>query len=294
MSSDKTDSIFNCFPRSMHENVRAYLNEASAKPEIRHSHDEYYIGSQRVLLPGRVYSEATDDSGLGIESKIIHYCLLSRHHDGHVREFAVVWLVNNEPPSWAYAFILAALGDYVSSIVRVVCTIKDKELLAGLKMFAYSQTNFSAVIRARIVSYWNEYYRTKDIRSYEPYTFMESLVSEETRDWRQPTQYEKALLIKLLTSDFPGVETLRKQIADLLVAPLDNDGCISLKPTVNEKANVKTRVPVTLRATKDSDNPVEILLFVDNGIAAEMEVVRFGPDDDYPLPPLDDFEVVTE
>lgn len=48
-------------------------------------------------------------------------------------------------------------------------------------------------------------------------------------EFREPTNYERAILEFLLKPDFPGVEKLRAQLDGLKVRPLDVDGCLELQ-----------------------------------------------------------------
>ena len=107
---------------------------------------------------------------------------------------------------------------------------------------------------------------------------------------KPPTKEAIAVLQRLLSSSFPGVEQLREQLKGLLVQPLDQEG--SLRLIVQNKcvARVAARVPVEgsysdSYSLNDFEARVRILLHVLDGELFELEVYK---DDGTPILRLPD------
>lgn len=106
-----------------------------------------------------------------------------------------------------------------------------------------------------------------------------------------------ALLNKLLSVDFPGVEQLRLQLQDLYYRPVDDDGCIKFKVNNLISASVIHNIPV--EATFSTGHGLSyhvpkahILLHInDDGLMKELEFYTDEPDVTYQLPGPDEILV---
>ena len=127
------------------------------------------INGEEIHIPSRIYSPET----MGfqqlndIELKILH-CLYTRHHNGYVRAKYISKIL---PPSdiWVIPFVVQLLGEYIieiSELIQSRMTECDKELFIKFKN---ENTSFCELTSNRIISYWNEYYRSK-YQSIEDYT----------------------------------------------------------------------------------------------------------------------------
>jgi hypothetical protein len=92
-------------------------------------------------------------------------------------------------------------------------------------------------------------------------------------------QLVRAILDRLLTANFPGVELLRLQVPSLKVRQIDDDGSLELKVEHEIPANVTTRVPVEASYSDTGDvDPfaprVHILLHVIGGLMKELEFYK--------------------
>jgi hypothetical protein len=109
--------------------------------------------------------------------------------------------------------------------------------------------------------------------------------------FRPLSDYEKAVLERLVEVDFSGREELKEQLthaeANLITGTNDNYGSINIRTSSDRRADVKDRVPV-IGVTKDEGGGhVEILLHVIDGKINELEFVRMDGQQMIGLPRLD-------
>jgi hypothetical protein len=90
-------------------------------------------------------------------------------------------------------------------------------------------------------------------------------------DYRAPSQWERDVLKRMLTADFPGVAQLREQAENVSVRTLDDDGSFQIKPEGGPLAKVGRRV-VSDAHVVDSQPPTFVLLHVVGGFLSELEI----------------------
>lgn len=117
-------------------------------------------------------------------------------------------------------------------------------------------------------------------------------MKEVDREWRALTEVERALLLRLLESDFDGADELRRQLETARVRGVsdynDNWGSIDFEPAGNHAAcylMVEAMAP-------DSDGvPVELLLHVRDGTLEELEIIKADGTEILAFPPAEKFEL---
>jgi hypothetical protein len=92
---------------------------------------------------------------------------------------------------------------------------------------------------------------------------------------------ERAVLGRLLTRDFQGVQALREQAADVQVVGRCDCGCPSVDleplPELSRSDQVGRLAPVELEVAPEADEPPgEIILFVDDGRLSYLEYVFYS------------------
>jgi Domain of unknown function (DUF6984) len=86
---------------------------------------------------------------------------------------------------------------------------------------------------------------------------------------------ERAVLLKLLSADFPGRDALREQAAEALGRRIDAEGSLALQPSQDAPAaDVVRRIPVEAETEDRDAMPIHVLLHVVNGYMNELEVYR--------------------
>src|SRR3954447_4713763 len=98
------------------------------------------------------------------------------------------------------------------------------------------------------------------------------------QSFRKFTDYERAVLDRVLELDFKGKEEIKDQLsqatASLIEGTDDNYGSIKIKTLSSKKADVMERVPVIGVTRDEGGGPVEILLHTADGIVVSLEFVR--------------------
>jgi hypothetical protein len=91
-------------------------------------------------------------------------------------------------------------------------------------------------------------------------------------DWRDLTEYERAILDRLLEREFAGRSELRAQLTGCKVMRICGLGTLKFKIESGNAASVTSRVPVEAIASDADGNPIYYLLHVVNGFVAELEI----------------------
>ena len=95
--------------------------------------------------------------------------------------------------------------------------------------------------------------------------------------WRELAGWERALIDRLLVSEFEGRDELQQQLQDCRVRIVDkyDDNYGSLEFDVQSGPLAKTESVVADGQAQDSDGiPIEVLLFVRDGKLHELEIYK--------------------
>ena len=125
------------------------------------SSDSYSVSvaGEQLSIPDRIYVE---------ESLLRHVAghhaqpwidaLLTRHHDGFVREKALKALMASGP-SWAPAYVVKLVGEYVIEIIDQIDTALDERDGPIYGAFLRENPRFFELTGQRVASYWDCYWR---------------------------------------------------------------------------------------------------------------------------------------
>jgi hypothetical protein len=161
MGFDAVDlQITSAFPTALRDDVR---RAASVLPKPFLSSMGAFrtvVENEVVIVPYRVYydTKLIDADRLTPAQQIIISCLLTRHHNGYVREEHLRRIISSNH-AWIPPFVIQLIGEYVMEILQVI-----DEKLAVLNAEAYSgflkdNPTFWSTTKRRVVSYWDCYYR---------------------------------------------------------------------------------------------------------------------------------------
>jgi len=124
---------------------------------------EARISGEVLEFPYRTYYSTANlkhvISAFDKQAEMLCLALCSRHHDGHIRQWAITALDFSSYP-WVPAFAVQLLGEYV---VEVALVVEAKMARAGLSSFVpFCRENlaFLATTKRRATSYWDCYYRS--------------------------------------------------------------------------------------------------------------------------------------
>lgn len=160
-----TQAIIQAFPQSVRSDAALVLSllNPTAMLDVHHAFGVSLDG-EPLSLPYRVTCDPADLPPLPALTDLhqtIWMCLLTRHHDGHIREAALRRIIL-APHRWVAPFVVQLCGEYVVEILAVIDDHVDR--LPRPLYAAYLQENaaYWATTKQRIVSYWNAYYRWRN------------------------------------------------------------------------------------------------------------------------------------
>ncbi len=129
--------------------------------------DMVVVEGEQLVLPGRVYVDLPSASLFSSESpveRLITSCVLSRHHDGIVRQEQVRNLISCQE-SWAIPYVLALVGESVIEIHQEIADHlpsalhQDERKRDAYARVLVSNPEWWLLLQQRVISYWAVYYR---------------------------------------------------------------------------------------------------------------------------------------
>jgi hypothetical protein len=120
-----------------------------------YQHQEYYIPYRIGYTSNKIISSNQ-------KQDILKQCILTRHHNGFVREKAVLELrnlCNYECPIFVYPYIVRLLGEYVKEIWDIIYDNRSIFWSKEISLFVKENYIFMKTNRERSITYWSEYYR---------------------------------------------------------------------------------------------------------------------------------------
>ncbi|WP_085583799.1 MULTISPECIES: hypothetical protein [unclassified Pseudomonas] len=125
-----------------------------------HQGIEVTAGKSHVVIPYRIYHKGSEQDGesLSRTQSTMYSCLLTRHHDGYIRQRQ---LENILPISehWVVPFVVQLTGEYVIELLDTCeahLSLLDPVLYGS---FINDNPKYFQTTRDRMISYWDCYYR---------------------------------------------------------------------------------------------------------------------------------------
>ncbi|WP_244135976.1 MULTISPECIES: hypothetical protein [unclassified Burkholderia] len=118
------------------------------------------VRGESVNIPYRIYDtpDETLFTCLNETQAIIYACLLTRHHDGHVRQRQIERIAASSEP-WVAPFVMQLCGEYVIEILDAVeAHLSSMDQLTYGVFFRENSLFFRRTFD-RMISYWDCYYR---------------------------------------------------------------------------------------------------------------------------------------
>ena len=153
------------------------------------------ISGEPVHIPWRIYStEPALPSTVSDLQRTIVACLYTRHHNGFIREKYLSDLFRPSY-SWIPPFVLQLVGEYVLEIVELINRNMSELEFSVYKRFANENKEFVALTRARVISYWDCYYRQRrwKFRNYTPFRILDRLGLWEGPDAKRVLKHQQRL-----------------------------------------------------------------------------------------------------
>ncbi|KVT40328.1 hypothetical protein [Burkholderia ubonensis] len=140
------------------------------------------VQGESLNIPYRIH-HGCDDAlfpQLNKTQSVVFACMLTRHHDGYVRQRQIGRLVTSSDP-WIAPFVVQLCGEYV---IEILATIEANLPLMDRGVYgAFFRENpvFLGQTYERMVSYWDCYYRWLYKRKPDYVGFR---LFEKFREWR--------------------------------------------------------------------------------------------------------------
>jgi hypothetical protein len=117
------------------------------------------VAGETIAVPERLYfEEVTLRSNYSATGLAILDCLQTRHHNGFVRERALRQVLARNTP-WSIPFVVRLISEYVIEILDLIDTRWAEIDGPVLGEFLVANPGFHSLVRRRVISYWDCYYR---------------------------------------------------------------------------------------------------------------------------------------
>ena len=163
------------------------LYQDSTLPVSPDSIGPVVVNGEQLSIPFRVYlreRESEDIKKFSERQRLILNAILSRSSNGFVRERCVIELLKSDEP-WIPPFVLQLLGEYVLPIIRVVEDHSAVLKRSEYQRFVSENPAFLQLLKQRITSYWNCYYRAMFPRLKDYPAFQLASSFDEEKEYRQ-------------------------------------------------------------------------------------------------------------
>ena len=179
MSYNNTDLV-NAFPSYLRDDV---CKVVEFLPERDWSTETFSVsvGAEVVAIPYRIYLDPAliDLTSLtNVQGELAH-CLLTRHRDGFIREANLAKILHSQN-EWVPPFVVRLVGEYVVEILRVIGSNLDQLDPRVYRAFLRDNPRFLALMKHRMISYWDCYYRSQRLKDYEGFRvirFLDELIA---------------------------------------------------------------------------------------------------------------------
>lgn len=155
--------VMDGFPVNLHVDVQAVLDTLAIAPHEPHMNGSYrsvLLGAE-ITIPARVYfpaSEIKDIAHLSVVQQAVFAAVMTRHFDGHQREYWVRVLCSH-PSEWTASYLAFVLGDYVVQVLATVDQCLTPDWYPLIRQHAQENHICLKALNHRILNYWTLYYR---------------------------------------------------------------------------------------------------------------------------------------
>jgi hypothetical protein len=172
--------LVDAFPLTVREHALV-VAEAFPEPDLPAAGKfSVKVHGEAVTIPYRLYhspSQIMTEHLTDLEKELVD-CLLTRHHDGFVRQQHLERIIRSGNP-WIPPFVIQLLGEYSIEIIGVIDANLSSLDNALYREFLQTNPGFLARTAQRVTSYWDCYYRVHPKEEYVGFKvlkFFKSLV----------------------------------------------------------------------------------------------------------------------
>lgn len=124
----------------------------------------YWLNCAMISIPYRVYYiDISDDvlENLSLQQQMILHCIYSRSCNGFVRQKHLKLLLSMDYAVWTIPFIVKLCDEYVVEILEITYEMLKVQDTECIKEFCFNNVESFCKSHARMISYWNEFYRDR-------------------------------------------------------------------------------------------------------------------------------------
>lgn len=121
----------------------------------------YWQGKQ-IQFPYRIYDDVSKAQVLTAKDLEI-LCIYTRHHNGHIREVAVLELMQKFPTE-CIPFVVQLIAEYVVEIITSINKIITPKQCQEIQEFLKENPKHAQTIQSKIASYWGCYFKWRNIK----------------------------------------------------------------------------------------------------------------------------------
>ena len=173
------DELFQSFPLALRDDVRTAL---SVLPEDRYSSNWRFfsvrLGEELLSIPNRIYLDLPilqTAQLTQLQSELLD-CLLTRHHDGIVRQNHLARIIRS-PSIWVPCFVVPLVGEYVVQILQLIHENLPHLDTSSYADFVRANPEFLGLTDQRVISYWDCFYRSIPKKEYPGFLVLDFLKS---------------------------------------------------------------------------------------------------------------------
>jgi hypothetical protein len=167
-------TLVEAFPSAARADALAVI---SVLPEVSTTSPPFSVsvGSETLAIPCRIYHDpslihATDLTET--QARMLS-CLLTRHHDGFVREEHLRKILESKDV-WIPPFVVQLVGEYVVETINEIRDGLNRLDPALYGSFLRQNRAFYQLTKQRVLSYWNCYYHDQDKTEYAGFQVLEA------------------------------------------------------------------------------------------------------------------------
>lgn len=154
--NDDLQEVLKIIPKETYNNVNIGYSENGL---------EYCLNDVIIKIPYRMYfidvESAKIDNFTDIQKEIF-YCIYTRSINGYIREKYLRELLKLDFDYWAIPFIVKLSDEYIVEILEVIYDKLKIRNNYDIKQFCLENKNIINKSYSRMISYWNEFYRSKE------------------------------------------------------------------------------------------------------------------------------------
>lgn len=162
---DELKRLKTSFPKTLENEVTNLLSLIKINSEHNaHWGYEFNLENRFFEMPYRIYWEEhrlMEPKSLSQTSRTILACILTRHHNGYIREKYLNQIIDSDE-YWTTPYLVQLLGEYVVEILDFVWDSFDSVNSSHLVEFIQENEIYWYKTKQRIASYWDCYHRYKN------------------------------------------------------------------------------------------------------------------------------------